>query len=706
MLKYEWKKLRFNRKGIWLILFLLVAELLGTLLFTQAYDKELEANREVYESYLFQVEGPLTQEKRDDMEAEMERLGSAEMQMSQLKQDYYNGKVTEEEYRTRFDTLLEDTEQYAGFSKLYTQYIYVREAENRSFLYTGGWEVLLTDQKPDYLFLLVLIVLLSPIFGEEYACNMHEILLTQKKSARYMVLTKISMALTLTAVLTAVLQVMKLCYCIAVYGLPHWDFSLQSIRSFGGAEKELSLGQAFWLQFALRELGYLYTAVSILLLSVVLRKFALTLMASIATLLLPFLTVDRNAVFLNIPGPWALTLGSIYLNGSKTSIDSATGETFYLTKELTMAELGMFVAVVLSIMALMLYIIRRRNINKHAKPRRKRVVMVLCAAMLVLTGCGVGGETGAICYNASISYWCETEDYIIVGGFMESCMINKETGEITAFPLDAATSQTVSSSPYFFTRDDSIYYLKTTTLNPQAGWDSISCFSVLAALDTQKLDESVAYQWNQDTAWFFSLMERVNTEANPAMVGAFFIHGNYVYYEDQSGAGLCRMNMTTGNYETVDIDRNSQNLAYDGEKIYYADFYNRLTIHNLNSGEIIALNDVIVSDFLLTQMGIYFLNRRDSNTLYYWDSENGSIIKLNGTSASAIYWDESYLWIKDTDGDLHRIDHDGENGAVFTMEGLAFCQICIPPQGDVWYALDTVNGTFYTIDKHTLSIVR
>lgn len=657
MLRYEWKKLLFTRKGIWLILLLLAAELLGMLFLTQPYNKELESNRVAYESYLSQVEGPLTQENREALEAEMERLGNAEMQMSQLKRDYYAGNVTEEEYRSQFDLLLADTEKYPGFAKLYTQYIYVRENENRSFLYTGGWEVLLTDQEPDYLLLLALIVLLTPIFCEEYASGMHQILLTQKKSARHMVLSKVSMALILTAVLTAALQLMDLCYCAVAYGLPHWDYSLPSLRSFGGAVKELTLGQAFWLQFALKELGYLYCAVLILLLSVLLKKFALTLMAGIAVLPLPFLTVDSNAVFLNIPGPWALTLGSIYLNGSKTSVDSATGETVYLTKELTMAELGIFTAVVAAILALMIYIIHRRNMNRHTKLCCKRGALALCAAMLVLTGCGTGEETEKVCYNSSASDRCETEDYVIVGGFLESWMIDKETGEATAFPLDAATGQTVSPAAYFFARDNRIYYLKTTTWNPYAGWDSISEFSVLAELDTQTLQETVAYQWNQDTDWFFGLLDRVNTEANPTMVGTFFIHGNYLYYDDRSGAGLCRMNMTTGNYETMDIDQNSQNLAYDGENIYYADSYNRLTIHNLNTGEIAALDEVIVSDFLLTPEGIYFLNRRDNDTLYYWDSENECIRKLDDTPASAIYWDESYLWIEDPNGILHPMDH-------------------------------------------------
>ena len=118
MFRYEWKKLLFYRKGLVLILVFLLAQLLGTLLTTKPYDKDLEANRAVYDSYLAHVEGPLTQENRQWLEDEMLRLNTANMKLEQLKNNYYSGKISEEQFREKFDTLAAENADYPGFSKL------------------------------------------------------------------------------------------------------------------------------------------------------------------------------------------------------------------------------------------------------------------------------------------------------------------------------------------------------------------------------------------------------------------------------------------------------------------------------------------------------------------------------------------------------------------------------------------------------------
>ena len=64
MFPYEWKKLLRYRKGLALILVFLLAELLSLCLTTKPHDKELEANRTVYDAYLSRVEGSLTPENR------------------------------------------------------------------------------------------------------------------------------------------------------------------------------------------------------------------------------------------------------------------------------------------------------------------------------------------------------------------------------------------------------------------------------------------------------------------------------------------------------------------------------------------------------------------------------------------------------------------------------------------------------------------
>lgn len=698
MFNYEWKKLLHYRRGAILIAVFLVAELLGILLFTQPYDKVLEANREVYDRYLAQVEGPLTQEKRDYIETEMERLNTVHRQMEILKSDYYTGVVTEEGYRTGFGELVGDDSAYTGFAKLYSQYIFVRETDARSFLYTGGWEVLLGDQNPDYLFFLLLIFLLTPVFCQEYSSQMDQMLLTQKKSARSQWQTKVLAALVLTAILTAVLQLFRLVYCAIVFGLPSWDYSLQSIMSFGTTAKELTLWQAFLLQFVLKEVGYLYCAVVLLFFSVFFKKFNLSLMAGLAVLPLPFLTVNSNAVFLRIPGPWALTIGSMYLNPSVYYTDAMTGEQTVYFAEMTWGELGVLLASVAGILALMIVFIRAKNTNYHAKAKGRIIIAAATVVALLLSGCtGVQDE---VIYNSNNASWFENEDYVIFSyGFGSSVLIDKQTGEIHDFPLSAYSGETAFAKGCFYEEDNKLYYLKTTELNPSGGSEATRSFAVIAELDLETLNESVYYQWAAERIWFFGLLELPQVEESPIYVREFFLHGNYIYYL-RNGESY-RMNRFTGVYEPYLDLPNVTNVAYDGQNVYYTDDYNRLVIRNLDSEEERTVEAVVADDFLLTPEGMYFLNRRDNNTLYYWDETAGEVCKLDDTPAYQLYWDENYLWLTASENmALYRMNHDGTDRTKLDCPGY----ICCIPSGDKLYMEDYETNSIYEVDKETLQV--
>lgn len=695
MFSYELKKLLHYRRGGLLIAVFLVAELLGTLLFTLPYDKELEANRDVYDSYLAQVEGPLTQEKRDYIEAEMERLQTVHQQMDGLKIDYYSGNITEEEYRTGFEGLVADDSAYPGFAKLYSQYIFVRETNARSFLYTGGWEVLLGDRKPDYLFLLLLIFLLTPIFCHEYTSQMDQILVTQKKSARCQWQTKVLMALTVTMILTAVLQLFRLIYCAAVFGLPHWDYSLQSVRSFGTTEKSLTLWQAFLLQFVLKELGYVYCTVLIMFLSVFFRKFNLSLMAGLAVLPLPFLTVNKPAAFMRIPGPWALTTGSIYLNPSVSYKDAMTGEHKFLFTEMTRGQLGLLLACVAGILTLMIAFIRAKNMNYHTKRSKRKLIAAASVVSLLLGGCT--GAQNEVTYNSNHASWFENKDYLIFSyGLNSSVLIDKQTGENYQFPLSAYSGETVSAKGYFYEEDGKLYYLKTTELKPSGGSEIILSLPVMAELDLETMGERVYYQWGTDRDWFFGLLELPQVEESAFYVQEFFLHGNHIYYL-RNGESY-RMNRFTGAYEPYLDLPNATNIAYDGQYVYYTDVYNRLAIRDLDSGEEWTVEAVVANDFLLTPEGIYFLNRRDKDTLYYWNEETGEACKIDDTPAYWLYWDEHYLWIMASeDLALYRMQHDGTERTRLDCPG----SVCCISNGDMLYLEDHETNSIYEVDKKT-----
>lgn len=611
MIYYEWKKLLFRRKGLLLIVLFLIAELASVLLFTQPYDKVLETHRDVYDSYLVQVEGPLTEEKRTFLESEMERLNDIHQELEQLKRDYYSGAVTENDYRDAFDLLSAEDRKYTGFSKLYSQYIFVRESAQRSFLYTGGWEVLLTDQEPDHLFLLVLIVLLVPMFCEEYACRMHEILLTQKRSARFQVPAKVTVALSLTFVLTAILQLFDLGYCAARFQLPHGDYSIQSLFSFGTTVKSLTLWQAFWLQFALKILGYFYVAILILFFSVLLKKYHLTLMASVAILPLPFLTVASCEVFLSIPGPWALTIGSIYLNGG--------------VGELEKAELLRLVLGVLVIESVMLLAIYRSNINKQLIGHtRGLAAILLCVILLSMTGCTEAAQVNY--YNRSTANQYETDDYLISGSYEGATLTEKDTGKTYDFPLYPLTGTTISCGATFYGNGNTVYYLKTITHQPSAGWDTIHTYCDLVKLDLDTMVETVVYQWNEEERWFFDLLDRSDGAPDPFFVELLFVHDHDLYYINTADSTLNRMDLTSGASEVMLSEMYAQDIAFDGTNVYYLDQYNRLVLQNLDSGELRTIDEVVAKTFLLTEAGVSFQNLRDQGKTYHWDPITNKIL--------------------------------------------------------------------------------
>lgn len=697
MLRFEWKKLLYYRKGLALILVFLIAELAGILLFTKPYDRELEANRAVYDTYLSRVEGPLTPENRQWLEDEMLRLNTANMKLEKLKTDYYAGRVSEEDFRSQFDVLAAENADYPGFSKLYTQYIYVRETDQRYFLYTGGWEVLFGNQDPDYLFLLLLVFLIAPIFCQEYGNQMDQILLTQRKSAKYQWQIKVGVALLLTFVLTALLQAFELGYCAIRFGLPHWDYSLQSLYSFGGAKKEMQLWQAFLLQFALKELGYLYATLFILNVSVLVKKYAFTLMAGIVTLPIPFLTVNSHAVLRQIPAPWALTIGSIYLNGDGLRI---SGGEAVPVPEMTWNQLQQVVAFSILICLMMLMCIRHKNANYHVRRRTPKAVAAVLAVMLLCTGCG-SQEVEKIYYNANRSGCFESERYILFSNDLDSIyFIDKQTGKSHDFPMDAFRGETATAKGSFYYKDGELYYLKAEQQAPNGNSEGLSDHYALVALDIATMEERVVYRWSDSNKWFFGLLDKESTEPNTFSLNTFFLHGNKMFYLVNSE--LYAMDLQNGTYELfMELPNSSANVAYDGENLYYTDQYNRLVMHELSSGAVMPMEKVVARKFVWTPEGIYFLNIRDNNSLYYWNEATQTAEKLDDTSAYDLYWDEKYCWIDSSEG-LYRINHDGSNKTKVECPGYVSCITTGEGMYMVDYNVEDFSEILYCVNKDTL----
>lgn len=691
MLRSEWNKLLLRRRGLLLILLLLAGELLFMVLFTKPYNATIEDNRQVYDRSLAQVEGKLTPEKRQWLESEMERLNLVHQQLGQVQADYYAGLLEEGEFRREYEKLLAEDETFAGFSQLYTQYLHVREAEDRYFLYTGGWEVLLGKFTPDYLFLLVLVFLLTPVFCQEYGCGMDELLLTQAKSAKTQWKAKVLLGLLLTAGLTALIQLMFLVYCALRFGLPHWDYTLSSLISFGTTEKSMTLAQAFALQFGLKLLGYLTAAMVVLAFSVLLRKTALVLMASMVVLVLPLLSVQNAAQLLLIPGPWALSIGSIYLKSHLY----LSGSQVCQAPEVGWGQLALLSAVTLGIGGLLGLCIRQKNRNHHIRGRK--IGAMVAAGCVVFSLCGCAPRENATIFNSKSASWAETDRYLVFSlGLEGTKLLDKGENRLMDFPLDAFQGLSTSAGSSFYLDGSRLYYLKNTNQLLSGESSESYAHTALMSLDFSTMEEKSVHPQNWDGKWFFDLLPLPNWESDFRFIGAFFLHNGEFYYDD--GTDLQAMNLSTGVSRQVKKELGAANFAYDGQNLYYTDHYARLVMENLDTGHREVSEVVVATDFLLTPEGIYFLNARDHSTLYRWVPGEAEPEKLSDASGYTLYWDENYCWVADVTS-LYRMNHQGKELVTAEFPGFLLCM----PHGSTFFTRD-VDGALYQVDKATFAV--
>lgn len=243
------------------------------------------------------------------------------------------------------------------------------------------------------------------------------------------------------------------------------------------------------------------------------------------------------------------------------------------------------------------------------------------------------GTSEQILYNRTETDRYETDTFLYEYKFEDDdfCakLTDKRTGEIIDFPPDPLTNETVSIDRSIFGAGNTIYYIKTTKHHPFAGAaNNVTTHRELAKFDLETMQETVVYAWNEETSWFFGLLDRESTEYYSSVIELLFVHGNRMYYSDSTSSGIQCMDLRTGSRETVLTRTNSRCISYDGTCLYYLDTYNQLVVRNLDTGKERTIESVVAEKFLLTERGIEFLNRREENTTYLWDPETDTVTRL------------------------------------------------------------------------------
>lgn len=735
MIGYEWKKMLWYRRGIVYILLFLAMKLVIFCFTGTTTNESLEQNREAYDYYMEILEGKLTEEKRDYLEAESLRLAEIKLELGQIQQSYYSGKLKEEEYRQNAASMEEDLAREEGFQAIFNQYIYVRtDPENRYFVYSNGWDQILSNQSADYLGILLLLVLIVPVLCQEYSCGMDQLLITSGKGARSQIWSKVVVCLLTAGIIgIACIGMEYVTYCVR-YGLPCGSYPLQSLESYQYVEKSMSLFEAFCMQAAMKLFGYIYTAIVILFISSCARKLSLSLTVSIAVMMLPFIMVDNYNQFTRIPGPWGPLVGTVFLSGTEYTWNTYWQVEELVSTELSWGEWGRTMAEALCILVGMVYLMKKSNGNRWVERAGKKNNRRMsgknggaCALLLLLvcgtlTGCGQTESSKAeengdtYIYNSSAYRSGETEKYVFYDSITDEMLVceEKETGKRFEAVKDAMYIQTETGETLggtielgnsIFTTERYLYYIRWNNTYDRWNTAGDTDYFTIVELDTEDYSEKdfCKIDVNGGTD---SLLGLRNMVSNPEFYARnFFVDGKTIYLV-LDGEGVYRLKPWLAVKEKIITEEKAGNIGCDGYFIYYMNSAGELVQYDMNTGDTKTIEDVVAYDFFLWKDGVYYQNLRDNNRIYYWNFETGEITKIGDVPALWLVCDSEYIYYVDEENQwLYRMDKSGDNVELVTEEYPIMLYVF--DKYDYLY-MDAMseNGDkrVLRVDKHTLEI--
>lgn len=370
--KFEFKKMFIKQYGVIIVLIFLILKILGLIIFDNPRNLEMYNKLYSYNFYLEHLQGKLTEEKKDFFLNEQNRIVKANSSIQILNNKYYDGEINQVEYNGKLEELEETLKNEKGFEVIYNQFLYSMESPNdRYIMQTNGWEGILVEKKLDWLYVLLILLLITPVFCEEFVSEMDITILTQVRGGRYSARRKIIISIIVAIMISIIGSLTEYVFFLNKYGLENSNFPLQSLNFFDNSSKNTSILAAFFGMFLLKIFGSIFLTTLILFLSIVLRRYALVLLITTSILMLPNFMFFLQSTRYRIPSPLGFLIPSGYYSGDKYSLDFATRQNNIVFNEISNREMFIIILISLIIVLGMICFIIYRSDNVLYKSNRK-----------------------------------------------------------------------------------------------------------------------------------------------------------------------------------------------------------------------------------------------------------------------------------------------------------------------------------------------
>lgn len=665
---YEIKKMYIHQKGLLFVVVFFVLNIFILVITDKPVKSSLEKNRDQYFTYLEKAEGPLTAQTEDFLLNESNTIKYAKTNLDKLYDNYYDGTINEDAFSQKRNQLEEVLRNKEGFERIYEQYIYIREnPDQRYFLYTNGWDGLLSNENLDFLTVILILLLVTPVLCHEFECSMDLIALTMKKGGRHQIIQKILLVLISVFLLSLFTFGLHYLFFDFKYGLAHGDYPLQSLTYYSTTTKNVSLMKAFIYTSLIKMVGCLNFSILVLLLSICIKRYALTLLTSTAAILIPYLGMEGSTAKYIFTGPLGLLLATGFFRGNLYETDQLTNEASLYFQEISTDTILILISIILCVTVFMLLILMYLHSNVWQKQKRKNakraitISAILFIGFIGTTGCSAQMKSKYDIYNYHSYMLFQNSKYrfYVDETDLENIHLafeNLESGKVEDFvrtPLKSSAQIAMA----VYGNGDYVYYLKYN-LNKEGFHEYIDRLSVIE-VDTRKFDEKIIFDKNINLnekkimgATSFSNEDSSNLQG----ISAFFLDENNIYF---IGNDIYEVNRINKKMTTLDIPVNG-NIAYDGQRIYFIGDRYQLSYYDTKIKSYVIIPEIIATKFFLTDNEIFYLNRLDQKKLYAFNLIDNSNRKVLDKTVMDFSCDQKYIYYQGEDLLRYQIERYSE----------------------------------------------
>lgn len=290
LIYFETKKLLHKR-----LIIIVIAVALEIVLGLLPADHEHPYSPQVYRQYTEQLAGEYTPKKRELIFTRLDEVNNVIAEHEQLLEQYNADLI--------------DLDEFAAHNKQYNQAIaeqqtleyLAKKCESfdslgtGEFFYDTNWYDLYSYRRYDLLSVLLLMLLIPPVFCNEYSSKMADILRTTKCGKTRLAVIKLSVSMVVMFLLSLIISTAELCTFAARYGL---DSAFAPLQSIMGCEEygEMTVIGLFVRSSLMRAFSFAVCAAFICLISVYTKNMLFTFFLSFTACVFPALIAEGEVM--------------------------------------------------------------------------------------------------------------------------------------------------------------------------------------------------------------------------------------------------------------------------------------------------------------------------------------------------------------------------------------------------------------------------